>query len=88
MKNFCPIMAIGFPPPDKGKRDMRVCQKDCNWYNTTEECCNINLIAERLEYLNSITNDIGQMVSEMEHYEYTESPIEDYYDNYPEPYEI
>lgn len=50
---FCPIMTIGFNPPEEGKRDLRLCMKDCAWYDIADETCKINKIAEHLEYINA-----------------------------------
>lgn len=50
-KTFCPIMTIGFGPPETGKRDLRLCMKDCTWYDIAEEKCKINVISEYLEYI-------------------------------------
>ena len=50
-KTFCPIMTIGFEPPKEGKRDLRLCMRDCAWYDPAEETCKINVIADRMEYI-------------------------------------
>ena len=62
-KVFCPIMTIGFEPPKKGQRDNRICMKDCAWYNLSEDKCNINVITEHLEMIESLTDDMSYMVS-------------------------
>lgn len=59
-KVFCPIMTIGFNPPEEGKRDLRLCMKDCAWYDFNNETCKINVIAEHLEYLISSVDGIGE----------------------------
>lgn len=46
---YCPILLIGFDSPAKGKKDMRVCKRDCAWYNSTTEQCCIKDIAEKVE---------------------------------------
>lgn len=58
-KTFCPIMTIGFGPPEKGKRDMRLCMRDCMWYDAAEENCKINVISDQLEYIMSCVDGIG-----------------------------
>ena len=50
-KIFCPIMTIGFGPPETGKRDLRLCMKDCAWYNVQNEDCILNVMADSLEYI-------------------------------------
>lgn len=66
-KRFCPFMAIGFPAPEEGQRDMRICMKECAWYDVAEEKCAIKLIAERLEYIQSQVDDTNQMLSEAQY---------------------
>lgn len=58
-KTFCPIMTIGFEPPKEGKRDLRLCMKDCEWYDIAEEKCRITTIAENLEYLISAVEGVA-----------------------------
>lgn len=71
-KTFCPIMTIGFNPPEKGKRDLRLCMKDCAWYDVADDTCKINKIAEHLEYINAAIDGIGEY--------YDEFPTDDYED--------
>lgn len=59
-KTFCPIMMIGFNPPEEGKRDMRLCNKDCAWYDIVDETCKVNKIAEQIEYLTATMEGIGE----------------------------
>lgn len=68
-KTFCPIMTIGFDKPEKGQRDNRICMKDCSWYNLTEEKCNINVIAEHLEMIESLTDDIADYTGGLTEYD-------------------
>ena len=63
-KTFCPIMMIGFNAPEKGQRDLRLCTKDCMWYHIKQEKCVIPLIAETLENLEMITNDISDYAAD------------------------
>lgn len=62
---FCPIMTIGFDPPEKGKKDPRECRKDCTWYNTVEESCNLNVIATTLQNIDMQTADSAAYLSDM-----------------------
>jgi len=62
-KTFCPIMTIGFDPPKEGKRDNRTCMKDCTWYNVAEEKCNLNVIADHLEVISSLADDMTGMMA-------------------------
>ena len=89
-KTFCPIMAIGFDPPEKGKRDNRVCMKDCAWYNVSEERCAISIIAEAVSTSETFLSDIADYLVELtykteEDYDYPagfdEEP-EDYYGSF------
>ena len=58
-KTFCPIMTIGFEPPEEGKRDNRICMKDCAWYDIKTQGCKINLLAATLENIEAVMNDIS-----------------------------
>lgn len=68
IKPLCPIMTIGFNPPETGKRDMRLCTSDCAWYNiNTKECCLITIakIVENQEtMINNISDYIGDILYE------------------------
>ena len=55
---FCPIMTIGFAPPNKGEQDNRTCKKDCVWYNEDEEVCKIDNIMESLQRIEVTTSDL------------------------------
>lgn len=46
MKEFCPILVIGFAAPKNGERDMRTCKTDCAWYDRDCEACKITIIAD------------------------------------------
>ncbi len=64
-KTFCPIMTIGFDPPEKGKRDLRLCTKDCTWYNVSEEKCELNVISEYMISINTNISDVSDYLSDM-----------------------
>ena len=59
-KTFCPIMTIGFAPPEEGKRDLRLCMRDCAWYDCADETCKVNKIAENLEYIMAAIEGLGE----------------------------
>lgn len=67
-KTYCPIMTIGFSPPEEGKRDFRLCMRDCAWYDVSAEKCKINVIAEHLEYIISCVDVPGDDDYEPEDY--------------------
>ena len=64
-KTFCPIMTIGFDPPGEGKRDNRICMKDCTWYNIIEETCQLNVITATLQEIENHANDIGDYIADI-----------------------
>lgn len=64
-KTFCPIMTIGFNPPEEGKRDLRLCKKDCTWYDVSENRCQISIIADNLQALETHTSDISDYIGDM-----------------------
>ena len=91
-KTFCPIMTIGFDPPKEGKRDLRLCMKDCAWYNPTENDCQVNIIANLLamselhesdmsDYLGDIACEVSTAGKEPQHEPigFVEEPGFDYY---------
>ncbi len=65
---FCPIMTIGFNPPEKGKTDLRLCMRDCAWYNSVEEKCNVDVIAGYLEAIEAYANSLNDYVEEEHEY--------------------
>lgn len=51
-KPFCPILMIGFDPPEKETdTDPRVCNINCNWYNRDDKCCLLQSLHEDLTEL-------------------------------------
>lgn len=79
-KTFCPIMTIGFNPPEKGKRDNRLCMKDCAWYDVQGETCRINTIAEAITAIDTQISDIADYAADMALKTITESEFD--YDDY------
>jgi len=72
-KSYCPIMTIGFNPPAKKEKDLRLCKPDCAWYDTAEGKCKIVTIAESLEYILSCVDSIpeGYYAEPFDNYEDT-----------------
>lgn len=66
-KTYCPILTIGFGPPEEGKRDLRLCMRDCAWYDVAEETCKLNVIAERLEYILTCVDTPPEVEDEYEY---------------------
>lgn len=57
-KPFCPILLIGFPAPEEGKRDLRRCTKECAWYDSDNDCCQITTLSDLLSSISSTTGEI------------------------------
>ena len=55
---YCPIMTIGFAPPESNMPDPRKCRKDCAWYDENNESCFIVNIAEDLQHIKATTSDL------------------------------
>lgn len=49
MKPLCPILLIGFNPPEEGQRDLRRCNKECALFNEERDTCVLNALYEKLE---------------------------------------
>ena len=81
-KDFCPIMTIGFAPPEKGKRDNRLCNRDCAWYNLSEEECIIRTIADHLETIKTLADDIAYNTGNTPYDNITNPFEEEEYDRY------
>lgn len=58
---LCPILTIGFAPPEEGKRDMRRCSTECAMYDESEEQCSIKTCAEMFRYISGQVNDLGMI---------------------------
>lgn len=66
-KKYCPIMVIGFNPPEKEKdTDPRLCHPDCAWYNEVDETCSINIISDNLDMLRAYT-EYGAPIDEFQY---------------------
>ena len=79
-KTFCPIMTIGFNPPEKGKRDNRLCMRDCAWYDVQGETCKISIIAEAISNIDTQISDIADYAADVALQTLTEREFA--YDNY------
>lgn len=64
-KTFCPILTIGFDPPEKGKRDNRLCMRDCAWYDPSEEKCYIEIIAEHIQMVELHSSDMSDYLGDI-----------------------
>ena len=58
---LCPILLIGFAPPEKGQRDMRRCTKECALYDEEHDCCSIKAVAEDVQYMTGQIDDLLSM---------------------------
>ena len=56
-KPLCPILTIGFAPPEEGKRDIRRCNKECALYDAEYDQCSIVAILENLKYISGQLDD-------------------------------
>jgi hypothetical protein len=65
VKTYCPIRIIGFDPPEKGQRDMRLCTKDCAWYNVAESKCAVSIIAAGIDNIDAQLNDISDFTGDI-----------------------
>lgn len=74
MKPLCPILLIGFNPPEEGQRDLRRCNKECALFNEERDTCVLNALYEKLEEL-----DIAAQEALFGTYE---DDYEDYYEDY------
>lgn len=80
-KPLCPILLIGFPAPEEGKRDLRRCTTECALYNNEYDCCSIKACAETTQYLSGQIDDLislsGAFVpfEENENFEYNPNTI-------------
>lgn len=74
MKPLCPILLIGFNPPEEGQRDLRRCNKECALFNEERDTCVLNALYEKLEELDIIAQEalFGTY----------EDNYEDYYEDY------
>ena len=64
MRPFCPILTIGFAPPEEGKRDLRRCTAECALYDKENDQCCIKSCAEQMNYISGQLDDTLSMMSE------------------------
>lgn len=57
-KKLCPILLIGFPAPEEGKRDLRRCTEECAWYDEASKQCGIETCAEYLPVVSGQVDDL------------------------------
>lgn len=57
---LCPILLIGFNPPEKGQRDLRRCTDECALYDEEREQCSIKSCCEILADIPDTIVDISQ----------------------------
>lgn len=69
---YCPILTIGFAPPEKGQRDLRRCTKECAWYDVDEDCCAIISSLETLSGINSMLAELETFMFDMN---YNDNPV-------------
>lgn len=74
MKPLCPILLIGFNPPEEGQRDLRRCNKECALFNEERDTCVLNALYEKLEELDIVAQEAL--------FRTYEDDYEDYYEDY------
>lgn len=57
-KPLCPILLIGFPAPEEGKRDLRRCTEECALYDSESKQCSIVTCAENLSVMSGQIDDL------------------------------
>lgn len=63
MRPFCPILTIGFAPPEEGKRDLRRCTTECALYDIENDQCSIKSCAEMVNYISGQLDDNMSLMS-------------------------
>ena len=58
--SLCPILLIGFNPPDEGQRDLRRCNTECAMYDEQNDQCSIKTCAE---FLTDISGQVDDLIS-------------------------
>ena len=51
---YCPILTIGFPPPEKGQRDLRRCTDECALFDPETEMCGVLACVEEIREIKSM----------------------------------
>ena len=54
---LCPILLIGFNPPEEGQRDLRRCSTECALFNDDRDTCIFNAIYEKMEELDIVMQE-------------------------------
>ena len=58
VKPLCPILLIGFPAPEEGKRDLRRCTSECALYDEANFQCSIKSCADNTSVLSGQIDDL------------------------------
>ena len=64
VKPLCPILMLGFDPPEEGQRDLRRCNQECALYDVTEDVCAIQATLEGIRMLSNSIDSIPEMLYE------------------------
>ena len=57
-KPLCPILTIGFNPPEEGQHDLRRCTKECALFDEDNAQCSIRTCAEKTNYVAGAIDEI------------------------------
>lgn len=60
---LCPILTIGFAPPEEGKRDLRRCTTECALFDEENDQCSIKACAEMMKYISGQLDDNMSMLA-------------------------
>lgn len=58
IKPLCPILLIGFPAPENGKRDLRRCTTECALFDEAQKQCCIKTCAEFIPVISGQVDDL------------------------------
>lgn len=78
---LCPILLIGFPAPEEGKRDLRLCTDECALYDEDNKQCSIRTCAEKIPVISGQIDDLISLTGafssfeEYEDYDYDPNTI-------------
>lgn len=76
-KPLCPILLIGFNPPEEGQRDLRRCNKECALFNEERDTCVLNALYEKLEEIDIVIQETAFGTYE-DYYDYVNNTTTDY----------
>lgn len=62
---LCPILLIGFPAPEEGKRDLRRCSSECAWYDDNLDQCLLKTMTTNLEDISTVVSDYFELFLDM-----------------------